>query len=115
MTETMRILRFICIIIAINSIDSVSDVCESPVPGLQQLTRGVDITKLDLSPQDLTQSNGFQRSIIPLTCTKGNDYLINMDQLDTFANIQSFCVKSFLIRYTYVMYIYMCVYMYSKF
>ncbi len=40
--------------------------CGNIPSGLDKLSRGVDITQLDLIPIDRLQSNGFKRSILSI-------------------------------------------------
>ncbi|CAG2167414.1 unnamed protein product, partial [Oppiella nova] len=65
--------RIVCIVAAIGSTQS-ADQCLNFPSGIQRMVRGIDVTKLDLSPQDLAQSNGFQRALVSLTCTQGKKW-----------------------------------------
>ncbi|RWS00194.1 perivitellin-2 67 kDa subunit-like protein, partial [Dinothrombium tinctorium] len=47
-----------------------SATCSNVIPGLVKLSRGVDITKLDLTPLDTTEDDGFDRRIFDFTCNK---------------------------------------------
>ncbi|CAG2110919.1 unnamed protein product [Medioppia subpectinata] len=50
------------------------DQCLNFPSGIQRMVRGIDVTKLDLSPADLAQSNGFQRALVSLTCKQGKKW-----------------------------------------
>lgn len=39
-------------------------------PGLDKMARGVDITKLDLTPMDFTGQDGFKSRVIEYTCVE---------------------------------------------
>lgn len=50
---------------------SASKACEQLPPGLERMSRGVDITSLDLFPSDLSLSSGFRQSLFEFTCDTG--------------------------------------------
>lgn len=43
--------------------------CSNPPPGVRQMVRGIDITKLDLVPLEIIGSNGFMSPVINFTCS----------------------------------------------
>jgi hypothetical protein len=77
------VLKVICLLTYIELSKS-SDVCENLPPGLQRMTRGIDITTLDLFPADLAQSNGFQRNLFALTCNKARKWTHPFDKTLVF-------------------------------
>ncbi|CAL1530299.1 unnamed protein product [Lymnaea stagnalis] len=48
--------------------------CSNPPPGIQKMTRGVDITKLDLVPVDVIGTNGFKSPIINFSCSRNRTW-----------------------------------------
>ncbi len=45
--------------------------CAQLPPGLERMSRGVDITSLDLFPTDLSLASGFRQSLFDFTCDSG--------------------------------------------
>ena len=50
--------------------------CGRLAPGLSRLHRGVDITKLDLLPLDISVPQGYKLPVIDYTCDKGKTYTL---------------------------------------
>ena len=48
-----------------------SNVCTRPLPGLNRLKSGVDITKVDLLPINSNFPEGFKSSVFQFTCSRG--------------------------------------------
>ena len=42
--------------------------CENLLPGLERMSRGVDITSLELFPYDISLTNGFRQSLFDFSC-----------------------------------------------
>jgi len=49
--------------------------CGNIPPGIAKLSRGVDITTLDLLPLDNSEANGFGRTLFSFTCDKGKRWV----------------------------------------
>lgn len=47
--------------------------CEDPAPGVARMSRGIDITNMDLFSTDKS-NNGFRRVVFDLTCNKGRRF-----------------------------------------
>lgn len=45
--------------------------CTQLPPGLERMSRGVDITSLDLFPTDLSLASGYRQSLFDFTCDSG--------------------------------------------
>ncbi|XP_054155501.1 perivitellin-2 67 kDa subunit-like [Oppia nitens] len=58
--------------------------CNSFPSGIQQLVRGIDVSKLDMFPTDLAQTGGFQRSVVSLTCNEGKKWTHPYDKSIVF-------------------------------
>lgn len=48
--------------------------CSNLLPGLSKITKGVDITRLDLLPLDFSGNDGTMSPIIQLTCDQGKQW-----------------------------------------
>lgn len=48
--------------------------CVDILPGVSRMARGIDITSLELFPEDISQSSGFRASLFDLTCDSGRKY-----------------------------------------
>ena len=48
--------------------------CENLLPGVERMSRGVDITTLDLFPTDLSLSSGFRQSLFDFTCDSASKW-----------------------------------------
>ena len=57
--------------------------CDNLVPGLKRLSRGVDITSLDLMPLSFGGSNGYRQPLLDYDCSGGRKITIN--GVSTFA------------------------------
>ena len=48
--------------------------CENLLPGVGRMTRGVDITELDMTPADMLLTNGFRHSLFDMTCDRNRTW-----------------------------------------
>lgn len=51
--------------------------CDDIVPGLNKLSRGIDITTVDLVPTDLSGSHGYKQPVIDFTCDDQKKWVQN--------------------------------------
>ncbi|CAG0897906.1 unnamed protein product [Darwinula stevensoni] len=51
--------------------------CDSLVPWLRKMARGVDIARMDLLPLDFTGPDGFKRPLFDFTCERGSTIIVN--------------------------------------
>ncbi|KAI2806882.1 hypothetical protein BLOT_008841 [Blomia tropicalis] len=48
--------------------------CSLLLPGLARMSKGIDVTSLDLFPSDIAQPGGFRQSIFEFTCKEGKTW-----------------------------------------
>jgi hypothetical protein len=74
---------------------SYSGPCAQLPPGLDRLSHGIDVTRFDLYPPDLTGDNGYGKTIFDFTCNKGkkwqnpytNQIFDQPDQIESIVNL----------------------------
>ncbi|CAG0897826.1 unnamed protein product [Darwinula stevensoni] len=54
-----------------------SNRCNSTLPWLGKMTKGIDITELDLTPFDFVLPDGFKLPLFDFTCEQGNKIVMN--------------------------------------
>lgn len=89
---------------SVTTTTSASQRCRNAYPGLALMARGVDITRLDLYPTDLSSSfSGFGRTLFEFTCSSTSTWShhsseLSFDVPDQIAGLNSLPSGGLLVR-----------------